>query len=59
MIQEFKASLNNYQVKGVIESIIYLENDENNQTTNQAITCTDKAGLRPKVIVITLSDFIP
>lgn len=47
-----------YQVKDVLESITYLENDENNHTTNQEITCTDKKGLKPKVIIITLNDFI-
>lgn len=58
MIEEFKTFLNNFWVKGVIESITYLENDENNHTTNQEITCTANAGLKPKVILITLNDLI-
>lgn len=45
-------------LKGIIESITFLENDENYHTTNQEITYAFKVGLKPKVILITLSDFI-
>lgn len=40
MIEELKTFLSNYWVKDVIESITYLENDENNHITNQEIICT-------------------